>query len=408
MSMQNKYLGLTFFIMSVVFVRIARAFSNKVSRSGESRVLYMSSSPGAPSTAKLSVGSTLTNLDLAIEAVKEFFPDADKCSLVPTAGGVNNVVQFLSLPNGEKKILRIYNNGCNTPRVAFEHAILNSLSTKASQMSFKIPKFMPSLKDKTKTYVELSNGASACIVDIIEGGLPKLTCVRDIGRASGELNGFISNVKLDPSLGNGPTPPYFELFKVHHAITRDLFYKEMASKSFDSVRQYADKMVKEIQLMEEKISQLQALNLPFCLIHGDLHYDNCLVKDGKVTGLLDFEFASNDWRAMELAICLSKYAGEKDSEGNSIAMPYFIDFIDGFAEKGELTEPEIDAIPDLINLRILSNVVYFVGRALGGEDDISSLTTRIANYCGRVDWIKNNGKAIRNSIKSKMKFINDA
>jgi len=32
---------------------------------------------------------------------------------------------------------------------------------------------------------------------------------------------------------------------------------------------------------------------------GDLHYDNVLVLDGAVTGLLDFEYATYDWRAME-------------------------------------------------------------------------------------------------------------
>ena len=61
--------------------------------------------------------------------------------------------------------------------------------------------------------------------------------------------------------------------------------------------------------------------LPSQLIHGDLHYDNVLVNDGKVSGLLDFEFAMYDWRAMELAICLSKYAGEED------AFKYFEEFL---------------------------------------------------------------------------------
>ncbi len=44
------------------------------------------------------------------------------------------------------------------------------------------------------------------------------------------------------------------------------------------------------------------------LIHGDLHYDNILCKEGAVAGILDFEFVALDWRVMELAICLSKYA----------------------------------------------------------------------------------------------------
>ena len=391
------------FCMSVFLVRVAQGL-RRGGASARGAALFMSTqASGAASQAKLSVGSKLTNTDLAMEAVRSFFPNADAVKLTPTSGGVNNVVQYLELPDGKKKILRIYNNGLNTARVAFEHEVLKQLNAKYPSPSFRIPKLMPCLKDQSKSYVELSSGACACIVDIIEGGLPKLTCVRDIGRASGELNTMITTIKIDQKFGNGPTPPYYELFKVHHAVTRESFYKEMAGPSFDSVRSFATKMVGEIEDMERKIDSLVKLKLPFGLIHGDLHYDNVLVKDGRVTGLLDFEFASNDWRAMELAICLSKYAGEKDAQGNSIAMPFFTEFIDGFAEMGQLTDPEIEAIPDLINLRILSNVVYFVGRALGGEDDISSLTTRIGNYCGRVDWIKSNGDKIRDSIKSKMR-----
>lgn len=89
-----------------------------------------------------------------------------------------------------------------------------------------------------------------------------------------------------------------------------------------------------------------------------------------------------------------QYAGEKE------AWEYFDQFITGFVEFGRLTDREIEAIPDLINLRILSSeccppaslrcadgygsrahgiwcgvcvsdVIYFVGRALAKEDDIS-------------------------------------
>ena len=44
-----------------------------------------------------------------------------------------------------------------------------------------------------------------------------------------------------------------------------------------------------------------------------MHYDNVLVYEEKVSGLLDFEFCAWDFRAMELAICLSKYASESDA-----------------------------------------------------------------------------------------------
>jgi Ser/Thr protein kinase RdoA (MazF antagonist) len=146
--------------------------------------------------------------------------------------------------------------------------------------------------------------------------------------------------------------------------------------------------------VEERVALYNEV-LPWSFIHGDLHYDNILVDDTGVTGLLDFEFSSYDWRAMELAICLSKYCSEDDP------YPYFEKFVDGFAVTGELTSMEIESICTLIRLRILSNVVYFVGRALAGEDKISTLTCRIDNYCQRLRWVKTNEEKVVALIKEK-------
>ena len=83
-------------------------------------------------------------------------------------------------------------------------------------------------------------------------------------------------------------------------------------------------------------------------------------------------------------------------------MGYFEDFITGFSKHGRLSEQEIEMVPDLINLRILSNVVYFVGRAISKEDDISSITTRLENYLTRIKWVESNSQTIIDSIKTKM------
>ena len=68
----------------------------------------------------------------------------------------------------------------------------------------------------------------------------------------------------------------------------------------------------------------------------------------------------------------------------------FKEFVVGYREHGILTRKEVEAIPDLIILRVLSNVVYFVGRAVSGEDKIDSLTTRAKTYYTRVQWLKSN------------------
>jgi hypothetical protein len=40
-------------------------------------------------------------------------------------------------------------------------------------------------------------------------------------------------------------------------------------------------------------------------------------------------------------------------------------------------------MPDLINLRIFSNVLFFIGRALAGEDTIEAFTKRAKMYAGK-------------------------
>jgi len=337
------------------------------------------------------VGSKLTDMQLAKEALSKFLDNTEDLELTPTSGGVNNIVQYVTLPSGERELLRMYNNGCDEQRVKFEHEILKQLNT--IKMSFEVPQFVESKEGKTM--VRLSNGANACMWKVIPGHLPKLTCAGDLGRAAGELNTALTQVQVDPSMCN--CAPYWKMFDVHHAVTRENFEETMKGPFFGGeLRETADRMLEETLKIADKCAGAYQ-SLPVQLIHGDLHYDNVLVQDDKVTALLDFEFAAFDWRALEIAIGLSKYAGEEPD-----AMPYFDDYIDGYAKTGTLTREEAEAVPDLINLRILSNIVYFVGRHIAGEDDISSITTRIQNYESRVNWIKENSDVIVKRIVDKM------
>ena len=353
--------------------------------------LKMSSVTETTATNIGAIGSKLTDMELAKEALSKFFDDITGIEVTPTTGGVNNIVQYVTLPSGEKELLRIYNNGCDEQRVKFEHEILQQLNK--LQLSFQVPNFVESKEGRTM--VRLSNGADACMCKIIPGSLPKLTCARDLGRAAGELNTALTKINVDSSMCN--VAPYWKMWEVHHAVTRENFEETMKGPFFDGdLRAVADHMLEEtLQIADKCAGKYQSL--PVQLIHGDLHYDNVLVQDGQVTAQLDFEFASFDWRALELAIGLSKYAGEEPE-----AMPYFDEYIDGYATTGILTKEEAEAVPDLINLRILSNIVYFIGRHIAGEDDISSITTRISNYARRVDWVKNNGDVIVKRIVDKM------
>lgn len=343
---------------------------------------------------------------LLYEALGKFVSgeDLDDYTLEPTSGGVNNVVYYVK--KKEKKgdgssssssssllgVIRVYNNSNDDPKVAFEHGILERLAALPRELSFGIPETMPSIHGNR--FERLSGGASACLFRSIPGGLPKLSKVREIGSCAGELSSAMAEIARSELPDICPNFPYWDIYEVHKAVTRETFYEQLRSGQFDPWRESANFVEDDLTEVMERVSSYQG-SLPWSFIHGDLHYDNILVDDDGVTGLLDFEFSSYDWRAMELAICLSKYCSEDDP------YPYFERFVDGFAVLGDLNDKEIEAMSTLIRLRILSNVVYFVGRAMSGEDQMSTLTCRIDNYCQRLRWVKNNEDAIASLIKEK-------
>ena len=179
---------------------------------------------------------------LAYEAISKFLPNGDKVTFRPTSGGVNNIVQYVDTPSGDKYVLRIYNNGFNSARVNFEMAILDQL--RSMDLSFMIPTTIRSLEDG-QSHVKLSNGADATLFCLIPGTLPKLTLVKAIGKASGELNAALERVHLDlPS----PNPPYYDIYAVHHAVTREAFFKEIETPAFNACKKSMDYMIGEFHL----------------------------------------------------------------------------------------------------------------------------------------------------------------
>jgi len=253
----------------------------------------------------------------------------------------------------------------------------------------------------------LSNGAEASIFEVIEGSLPTDTLhfdlVEKIGIAAGELNLKISNLEITHNeISKCNTLPYYDLWKVHSKIYDPKnFYNTVNSNLFDdnedfpSLRKDTNYLINEIQTLMERVQNYleRKEDFPHQLIHGDLHHENilCVIDDsnkGKVTAILDFEFIAWDLRAMELAICLSKFASEPDP------LNCFEAFIKGYAKNALLNPKELNVMVDLILLRIISNFVYFVGRFLGKEEPLNLCLNKVGVYARRVKWLKENSDKI--------------
>jgi Ser/Thr protein kinase RdoA (MazF antagonist) len=74
-------------------------------------------------------------------------------------------MDYVTLTNGTKYVLRIYNNGLNSARVSFEHRVLDGLRNE--KFSFALPIAERSLDGRM--HVFLSSGAEACLFKFIPG-----------------------------------------------------------------------------------------------------------------------------------------------------------------------------------------------------------------------------------------------
>ena len=76
------------------------------------------------------------------------------------------------------------------------------------------------------------------------------------------------------------------------------------SKKFTNVEKFLKNNFKDIKTKWPK-------NLPNGIIHGDLFIDNIFFKNNRLSGVIDFYFAANDYFMYEIAICVNALCFDK-------------------------------------------------------------------------------------------------
>jgi homoserine kinase type II len=312
------------------------------------------------------------------------FPITSIARFTSAEGSVNNIIRFVCVSDDLRPnyIIRMYKNGNDLDKIKFEHFILNRLDRQ--HLVFQIPRAC--ISTNGEVIVPLSNGGYASMFLIIPGTLPKLNFTNQVATACAILSNALGLITLTPDEARMIcTPPYYEIYQAHPSITRQLFIEQISLPIYESCKDDLSFLAEQILLIEPVVESYRSQDLPKQLIHGDLHYDNILCDHStrEVTGILDFEFCAYDWRAMELAICVSKYISEPDP------LPLLSSFISSYCSVSPLSPLECSALPSLIKLRILSNVVFFIGRIMSGQESPSILTGgKASDYRRRVLWVE--------------------
>jgi len=94
----------------------------------------------------------------------------------------------------------------------------------------------------------------------------------------------------------------------------------------------------------DALRQIWPTNLPSGVIHADLFPDNVFFLGERLSGLIDFYFACDDFFAYDLGVCLNAWCFEPSGDFNvskGMAM------IEGYQRVRRLTSEEVEALPVL-------------------------------------------------------------
>lgn len=298
-------------------------------------------------------------------------------ALVPPEGGYQNATVLVSCVAGEF-VLRLYTNVADPGHQRFEHELLRKLA--AAELPFAVPRPLPS--DDGDTLRVVAGRLAALFVRIPGDPLPK-----DGGPALRQAAAALArlDVALERLEGLQTRPPAFDGDLRHvHALVDD-FEDAVSESGLDPERRI------ELRAVLENTAELAAplyASLPQQITHGDFAFGNTLVRDGAVTGLLDFEHSGFDVRAMDLAVGLYRFPAHEDALGQCEL------FGQAYSSVLALDPAEVLALPALLNLRAGVSFAHWIGRMRAGLADIGEVRPRARRALFTAKWVAENGEEL--------------
>ena len=202
--------------------------------------------------------------------------------------GIENT-NYLLKSKKNKFILTIFEKRVSKKEIPFFMSLMDQLNT------YKINCPKP-IKSKSGNYLINIKNKSACIVSFLNGrdkkSLNSKNCY-EIGKMIAQMHLSTSKIKLYRKNSMS--------IKNLNPLLNSIKFK---SKKFTNLEKFLKNNFKDIKKKWPK-------KLPKGIIHGDLFIDNIFFKNNKLSGIIDFYFAANDYFMYEIAICINALCFDK-------------------------------------------------------------------------------------------------
>ncbi|MFC4101142.1 phosphotransferase [Paenibacillus xanthanilyticus] len=294
--------------------------------------------------------------------------------------GMNNTTRMI-YAGDERYVLRVYDNHRDEAIVHVEHAVLLALSGK--ELGLKVPG--PVRNREGSTVTKGPEGKLAALYHYIEGHRPSPVHpahIRGLGEAAGKLSSRLAAVQID---ARPLYDAYYRFEDTHQAMAGSRLVELAGEQGL--LEEEGARLETMIRLRDDLIEAAgRAARLPHQWIHGDIVFTNSVALGDRIVGLLDFEFATIDVRAMELAVVLAEFPGP-DTE---LALYRTRLFCEGFGSAIRLNAEEADMLPELMQLRMMDVFLHFAGRLADGADDLEVWRGQIRRTSFVCEWINRN------------------
>jgi homoserine kinase type II len=282
-----------------------------------------------------------------------------------TTSGMSNESYFVSSAAGEH-VLRVH-SAKPLQGIRFEHEILRRLID--ADLPFQVPQPLTTAGGDTVA-VDVDSARQCALFRRIPGETLDEADPKAVARAAEAF------ARLDAGLAeiertDLPSPVFTgDLRTMHPAITDLGQLDELIGRPGREM----------VERANEAGGPIYA-SLPTQLIHGSFGFGNVLVSRGRVRGIVDFEYAGRNVRALELAAGVSSAIARDSRE--LLWRPV----LGGYLRTLRLDLTELAALPSLAVFHWAVIVVWWAGRSLEGPPFAEGLGPLVRRALAVEEWM---------------------
>ena len=165
-----------------------------------------------------------------------------------------------------------------------------------------------------------------------------------------EFGSFTGKFHLCLETASAVTLPRSNLLRTLSSSVRVLFSKAKSMSCFDR------------DTLESFFSDFYSIYycLPVQIVHGDFHPGNIIIKEGRVSGVIDFEYAAREVKVLDIAYLVASVLTEFHRMGAPSLALYLIPyFLDGYCQSNTLSVEERKSIVYILASILLNQLYVF-------------------------------------------------